>query len=115
MAMAFWLCNPRIPQLRRSPRLRESRKASPQSDIATRFGFGDCFWTLGRQVAFQAARLTAGGVRATRRFVARRQTPPLVDVARRRRPRAPAPPTCSEYVSLGPARSPGINRTYLKY
>ena len=57
--MAFWLCNPRIPQLRRSPRLRESRKASPHKDIATRFGFGDGCWTLGRQAAFHAARLAA--------------------------------------------------------
>ena len=57
--MAFWLCNPRSPQLRRSPRLRESRKASPHKDIATRLGFGDGCWTLGRQAAFHAARLAA--------------------------------------------------------
>ena len=39
--------------------MRESRKASPHKDIATRFGFGDGCWTLGRQAAFQAARLAA--------------------------------------------------------
>ena len=39
--------------------MRESRKASPHKDIATRFGFGDGCWTLGRQAAFHAARLAA--------------------------------------------------------